>query len=393
MMRTTIDINPGGAIAPSQVMGRDPFIARLWEILAVQSVALLAPRRLGKTSVCRRMVDQQRTGFVTRLRDLEGCQDAGEFVRLLYKDVSELLPEGTRASQSIAGAARRLFGAVEIPWAKVTLKDQDWRDLLEAIFEDLNRHGQETNTRIVLFWDEFTWFLSDLERKGQAREAMALLDRLRAARQRFPNVAMVLTGSIGLHEVLGALRRHGYGNDPINDVSLQVLHVLAQPEAQKLAAALIIRADLQERLDPSARNTLASDVARVCEGHPYLIQHVAQKMKFNQDLSATGAQAALASLLDDAADPLQLRHYMERLAGYFADGDLETVRQVLDRVARAEQGPSVDEIHASLPELKRDRLIELLSTLRQDLYLDRTGGRFTFSLIFLRDYWRAERGL
>ena len=86
-----------------------------------------------------------------------------------------LLPEGTRASQSIAGAARRLFGAVEIPWAKVTLKDQDWRDLLEAIFEDLNRHGQETNTRIVLFWDEFTWFLSDLERKGQPREATTVV--------------------------------------------------------------------------------------------------------------------------------------------------------------------------------------------------------------------------
>ncbi|NJL68509.1 MAG: hypothetical protein HC894_20835 [Microcoleus sp. SM1_3_4] len=47
--------NAGGEIAPAEVLGRNKLIADLWGILEQQSVILSAERRMGKTSVIKKM--------------------------------------------------------------------------------------------------------------------------------------------------------------------------------------------------------------------------------------------------------------------------------------------------------------------------------------------------
>lgn len=47
--------NPGGQLAPENVVGRDRLIAKLWDILTQQSVVLTSERRIGKTQIIRKM--------------------------------------------------------------------------------------------------------------------------------------------------------------------------------------------------------------------------------------------------------------------------------------------------------------------------------------------------
>jgi hypothetical protein len=47
--------NPGAIVSPSEVIGRDRLIANLWERLEQQSLILSAERRMGKTSVIKKM--------------------------------------------------------------------------------------------------------------------------------------------------------------------------------------------------------------------------------------------------------------------------------------------------------------------------------------------------
>jgi len=49
--------NPGGVLAPEDVIGRDKLIEQIWRVLENQSVVLTSERRVGKTSVIRKMVD------------------------------------------------------------------------------------------------------------------------------------------------------------------------------------------------------------------------------------------------------------------------------------------------------------------------------------------------
>src|SRR5271169_1187978 len=79
--------NPGGTIGPKEVVGRNELIKRLWRCLETQSLVLTSERRIGKTSVIRKMKDENPDSrVVCVLRDLEGLRSPQEFVECLYRD-------------------------------------------------------------------------------------------------------------------------------------------------------------------------------------------------------------------------------------------------------------------------------------------------------------------
>ncbi len=380
--------NPGGVLPPEQVIGRDALIRECWQTLAQRSLALLAPRRMGKTSICRRMAHWPESGFITRYRDLEGLSRATDLVRQLFEDVADLLRPTNKVARRARTMLERLTGTVEVKSFKLNLIEQDWRQLLEAIFEDLQQHCTEQDIRVVLFWDEFLLFIRELDRAGHTDEATTLLDLLRAIRQRHTHIRMVLTGSIGLQEVIASLKRRGYGNDPINDVARILVQPLEPADAILLTTALAY--GLGQAGDVS--ETIAH-IASLCEGHPYLIQHVLHRLHTRQVFSAEAAAEELDRLLDEPTDPLDLRHYVVRLRQNHPPPMLTAANAVLDRVAVSEGGLTTQELLAALPVQDPEVIREALHALRRDLYLQRTGWRYRFRFGFLARYWRRERGL
>lgn len=379
--------NPGGVLLPEQVIGRDPLIRECWDVLENRSLALLAPRRMGKTSICRRMARWPAAGFITRYRDLEGRSRATDLVGVLFEDVADLLRPANKLARRARTLLESLTGTVELKGFKLNLIEQDWRQLLEATFADLQQHCTEQGVRVVLFWDEFPLFIREVARSGHPNEAMTILDILRAVRQQHADIRMVLTGSIGLQEVIASLKRQGYGNDPINDVARILVHPLEQEGAIQLTTALA--SGLEQEADTSTIEQIAS----LCEGHPYLIQHVLHRLRHRQAFSAEIAAAELDRLLDAPTDPLDLYHYVIRLGQNHPDSILSAARAILDRVAVSESGLTTAELIEALPQQDPEGIRSALHALRRDLYLRRTGWRYQFHFAFLARYWRRERGL
>ena len=46
--------NPGGQLDPSDIVGREELIDRLWRVLRRQSLVLVAVRRMGKTCIVKK---------------------------------------------------------------------------------------------------------------------------------------------------------------------------------------------------------------------------------------------------------------------------------------------------------------------------------------------------
>jgi hypothetical protein len=372
--------NPGGTIHPDMVLGRDETIAGYWNILEQRSIALLAPRRLGKTSVCRRMV---------RYRDLEGFEHPVDLARALLDDGDAMFERDVVWAQRARRYAERVLGTVEIKEVlTVRLAEQDWKALLDELLADLQEWAVRERKVVVLFWDEFTLFLYDLVKRDQGFAAMTLLDRLRAARQQHPRLRMVFTGSIGLAEVLRSLAERGYANDPVNDMAKEVLPLMAPAAAGELASRLLAGTVRDE----AERTHLAAHVAGIAQGHPFLIQHVADRLRLVARPDAAAADAALEGLIDAEGDPLELGHYLSRLGLYLDEAEHRVALAVLDRLAVSRQGLGVDEL-VDATGADRELLLGLLTSLRKDLYLTRTEGRFSFRLDFLRRWWRQERAL
>jgi len=83
--------NPGGQIPPSEVIGRDQLIRRLWRVLDRQSLVLSAERRMGKTCVVQKMVAEAPQNKLPIYHDLEGMRTPLEFVETVFRDVEDYL--------------------------------------------------------------------------------------------------------------------------------------------------------------------------------------------------------------------------------------------------------------------------------------------------------------
>lgn len=387
--------NPGGSLTAEQVYGRDRLISGYWETLGQQSLLLLAPRRIGKSSICTRMVAHPAPGFEARMRSLEGLGRAAELVERLYEDVQPLLSQKQRTFKNLLSLVRAVGGAIQTNQLRITVPPPDWRAHLDAVLADLEAYGEEHQTRVVLMWDEFPLFIDNLVRTGNDREAMQLLDALRAARQRHHHIRTIFTGSVGLHEIIDELKRRGYGNEPINDVARLVVPVLEPEAAVALARALVRGLSTAGKPDAARDEALTQALARLSEGHPYVLQHLAWRLRARNERSVDAAEEELDALIDAATDPLDLGHWLDRLAHHFDHGNRSLAGRVLDQLAMEEKGLLPTELVKRLrnddPQVDADRVRDLLRTLRRDQYLERRDERYRFLFGFLRRWWAAER--
>ncbi|KIG16534.1 hypothetical protein DB30_04305 [Enhygromyxa salina] len=380
--------NPGGALRPDHVLGRDQLIADYWRTLQVQSLALLAPRRIGKTSIMVRMELLAPEGFVVVRRNLEGLESTSEFAQVLLEDIEQLLSTWkTKALRAREFLAK--LGVVELHKIKLELRGVGWKRLLERLFDDLEEQLEQHDQTLVLMWDEVTLFIAQLINSGQAGDAMLLLDVLRAIRQSHPRVRMVLTGSIGFGELLRRLRReHGYRNRPLNDVAQRSVPLLQAGGAEALICALLRHAD--QALEPAFINELV----QVSEGHPFVIQLLVDRVLQQLVPSRVDLRACLATLMTPPGDPLDLNHYLDRLERELDNQAAALARVVLDTVAASPDSLDRAGVCAALPGHPRDRVLATIRILEDDFYLRRNQHeQLEFMLQFVRRFWIAERGL
>jgi AAA+ ATPase superfamily predicted ATPase len=243
-------------------------IKRLWETLENQSILLVAERRIGKTTIIRKMAVESPNNTVVIVRDVGGISNAIEFVERVTQDVEKYLNRSKKTARRFKAALESLSGT-EFKMLGIKIPDiaaSHWKTLLEKVIADL---AEENSQQAILIWDEMPWMLQKIKKTAGETEAMNVLDILRGLRQTYTNLRMVYTGSIGLHHVITAFREEGYANSPLNDMRTVDVPPLDNSNAKELAKKLIQGEELEsDRLDDTA-----SKIAELVDAVPYYIHH------------------------------------------------------------------------------------------------------------------------
>ena len=379
--------NPGGNLSPDQVYGRDRFIEMLWDRLESQSVVINAERRIGKTQILQKMVEEPREGWKPIYKDLERIRTAQEFAELVYNDVQEFL--GT--TKSAKNFVQKFFEENE--FKNINLKGRTWKQLLVSAIEDLM--SGNTEDQLVFFWDEMPYMLESIRTNSNAGPEVAaeVLDTIRSLRMEQQRFRVVFTGSIGLHHVLEKLTQSGIPTSAKNDMFHTTVTPLAPHFAEKLAADLL----RGENIQCESHDVAATAIAEEVDYFPFYIHHVVAGLKIEQ-LSATpkNIRDFVAEQLVNASDPWQLAHFRTRLSTYYPDGvDANSVTKILDIIATGDdESFSVAELSEQLIDLPREDLLRLLRLLDADHYLSREpNGSYRFRFPLIRRWWRMDRGL
>jgi hypothetical protein len=387
-------VNPGGSLTPSEVVGRDDFIASMWRTLERQSVLLTAERRMGKTSVMRKMLAEPASGTYAIKRSLQGITSPEEFVRGLIADTEKMLPGllkrslGTRLKK--AGVKRIGVSSLSVEFEPSS--DQSWKDVAGETLAVMDR---DADMSIVLLWDELPHMVANIRDNQGPLVARELLDLLRASRETHPTVRMVLSGSLGLHHVVDGLRSQGGMWVPTHDMLGMDLPPLSESDASYLAGELL----RNERVECDDLDRVSDTIALEVDCAPYYVHHTVHQLQGRQRTGRCGTVDAdlvrevVEETLKDPLDPWQLQHYIDRIGSYYG-ADAGVVKALLDVVASAPDPPTLETIHgrigAHLEPPSLERLRDLLVLVCKDHYLG-SGPSYTFRLDLVKRAWLARR--
>lgn len=387
--------NPGGQIDLKSVIGRSGVIQLIWETLEQQSIVITAERRIGKTTVIKKLKAEPVEGWVPVFQDLEKCHTTREFAMAVYKEVHHFLSGKGKAARR-AKEFLAALGGTEIG-GFLTLPEKaeaGWKDILTRSIEDLIHENDAHGDRLLFLWDEVPFMLANIRDREGEQTSMEVLDVLRGLRQTHPALRMIITGSIGLHHVLTSLKDKNYANSPVNDMARIEVTPLDPHHAAELAGQLIDG----ETLLSTDKAVAAAVIADEADRFPFYIHHIVRALKI-RGLAAEPETIAgvVAAQLIDPNDPWELLHYRERIPIYYGE-DEKAVIAILDELAVAKETASVGDLlamlKASSPFDDRERLLKLLSLMERDHYLLRDiGGSFGFRFPLIRRWWKINRGL
>ncbi|MCA9110499.1 MAG: hypothetical protein KDA52_11150 [Planctomycetaceae bacterium] len=386
--------NPGGTLGIGSIFGRDKLAKLAWEQLDQQSIQMTAERRIGKTSLIRKMCKEAPSGWVPVLQDLEKIHTASDFSKSVFEKVEDYLSK----KEKFANKARQWLsemGGAEVGgvFKMPKLEATSWKALLTHTIHDLVE-GQYPD-RLVFFWDELPYMLQGIGKRDGQDTAMEVLDVLRAIRhEHHEGFRMVVTGSIGLHHVISTLKSQGYSNEPVNDLYHLEVPPLEPEDARELARALI----LGEGLIVTDMTESITAIAEAADNVPFYIHHIVKHLKIHHQQKADVAAItkSVETQLRDANDPWELRHYRDRLKTYYPN-DEKVALAILDAQATADAPQSVDQLFEAVKSQEtftdRDHLLDLLRMMDQDHYLKRTADGYQFRFPLIGRWWRMDRAL
>ncbi len=385
--------NVTGAVAEgSDFFNRINEMEAYWRDLETDNILLLAPRRVGKTSLMRKMAaNAEAHGFRTIFADVSDCGSELHFVQRLYTALLETdLGDDlwTRINESWLGKTmkrvRKIGGAGFS--LEFELDPSSWTRLGEELASALS----QLDGAWLIQVDELPVFVLKLLNeatpadRARVREFLYWLRRLRL---QYTALRWMLAGSIGLDTVAARLNIA----DAINDLHIAKLGAFDEETACALLQAL--GTEHRVELNEAVRRHI---VSRVGWPAPYYIQLVFHELRSIQG-SVTAAHVDGA--IEDLLGPYHRNtfdYWRQRLFDELGKEHAEHAVAVLNLCCRTAEGAPGAALNLSLaadltdPRRREEETRYLLDVLQNDGYLVESGNRLLFRSPLLREYWRRR---
>jgi hypothetical protein len=368
-------------------------------VLERQSLILTAERRMGKTSVIKKMAVEPLPNMLVKLRSLEGLYTPLEFVEAVLHDVQQDLSSKERAMGGVRSLLEQLSGA-EIKGFKLPKSiEQHWKTILTKTIEDLM---VQQEGMVIFFWDEMPMMLDNINRDLGETVTMEILTTLRYLRQTHSNLRMVFTGSIlfqrgsanGLHHVVTQLKKVGAAGATTNDMHQEEVTPLDLDDAILLAQELLTGAKIDVK-------DLAESIAESVDLVPYYIHHIVDELQqINSPITQQNVSNIILDNLYTPSNRWDMAHYRERIDTYYELPIVPFALGVLDELAvTANPLPLPDllqrlQVQSNLQNLDREMLLKVLSLLQRDHYIgQQSAGAYAFRFPLIQQYWKLSLGL
>lgn len=392
----------GRVVRGANFFARKKEAGRIWRRLGSDNLLLLAPRRVGKTSMLHHLEDHAESeGFVAVYTSVAHARDEVDFVRRLVEAAASVPETDDLFAALSRGPLGQLFkrtrsvGLATLSWTvDPETPGGEWAELGRVLTEGLGR-WVAGDRRFLFLIDEVPLFVLTLLRAdpsaARARDFLNWFRRLRQGGEDIDFVRWVAAGSIGLDTVTARL---GLG-DTINDFNLVSLGAFADDEADAFLVALGDSYGIA--LGDAVRAHILDRVGWLI---PFYLQlFFAQLMDLSDEIDGPITCAHIDAVYDALLEPANRAHFdywRQRLDEELGPEMASQATALLNLCCHDSAGPTHAKMRTVLSRLIEDadlrdkRLRFLVDVLLTDGYLVERDGRFPFRSGLLADFWKRR---
>lgn len=380
----------GNPVVGEDFFDRELEQRQIWRKIESNHLLMLAPRRIGKTSLIYRLCqDSQKYGYFSVSCSFAGCEGERDCVQELFKALHQLHTTGQKAGKLLEHIKSIKVAGAGIDWSSE--KADNWRSAGAEIGQALAT--SEHNWLICI--DELPVFIVKLLQQGEPgrQRARTFLYWLRDLRQRhFQHVKWLLAGSIGLDTMTARLRI----GDAINDLEPFNLDAFSPDSAKRFLAELARSYAL-----PLDFATIDHLLERIGWPVPYYLQlmfsHLRDAYLDEQTRPSPATVDAVFDKLLGQSYRVHFDYWRQRLDDELGQPEAGYAIRILDLICATPAGMASDALAQALQAQiadadARDRTLRhLLQILENDGYLVRhESGSYAYRLEWLRMYWQKE---
>jgi len=355
------------------------------EIKKGNHILFAAPRRVGKTSI---MIDLSKNcpaGYHCIFENIEACENQKQFFKRLFNILIKQFNSIEKAKKTFNGWLQK-HKLDEINVINGTLKIGDKElDYKEKLL-DLIKELPKTNSKFIVFLDEFPEVVSSIIKNEKSEIAIDTLHTLREIRQNsdFKNYILVLAGSIGLEHVVKDLDRIKL----INDLKSISVTQLTDKDAVKLIKQLTKNATMQ--IDEEKTKYL---LKKINHPIPYYIQLLVEES--DRILFEKNQQKLTIGVINQAYENIikvdkNFQDWEARLKGYLEEKVYKLSKDILTYCAHKNKISLLKVYDFSKKWKQKDDYMELVAMLQRDGYLIEENQSFRYVSPLLRDWWKRQ---
>lgn len=387
-MRITV----GNAVEGEDFYGREVEMRQLWDRLATDHILMLAPRRIGKTSLLRRLRDTGDAHHVAVVVcSFADCSDEFDCI----KRIIDSLNDHNEIKNYISKTFTKIFShvkGIKLGPIGIDLKDVE-REQWHEVGENLTHALSQFNKNILICVDELPIFILKLLNKNNDGErARSFLNWFRNLRQQHTkNVKWVLAGSIGLDTVAARFRM----GDTINDLTPYPIEAFTGEVAQGLLQKLVSSNSCT--ITPEICSYI---IERVGWPVPYYLQALFRMIKDHlpdtrKEIEKKDVDTAFEALLRPA-HKVYFDYWRQRLTDELGTPQDNFAIMLLNALCQDPHGSTKETLNQVLSRRMADSderqksLNYLLEVLENDGYIIAVDGRYRFRMVLLQEYWKRR---
>jgi uncharacterized protein len=388
---------------------REDFVKTLWQSIEKHNVLLIAPRRIGKTSVMYRMLDYPENDWLVMHMNVEDIKTPAEFFITIVDAIHEHQPVFFK--DAIAKGwdfFKGLISGIEQVEAydfKIQLRKKEnlierWEERADQLIERIILSGR----KVLFIIDELPDMLNNMAEHSESDRTL-FLHWFRKAREHSlrAHLRWIVGGSVNLVAVLdqkGSIKL-------INDLKPEELRPFTREEVN----SFVIEMFEKERIEYDKKSVLQKITELLGSPIPYFLQMFSQELcrawKRNptEQVSAGTVTAVFNKTLLGEMGRDKLQHYRSRIDVHYPPEEREGACRLLNELSLCQDGlsrKSLYHLYARTEDKKtaprkgialNQAFQRLLLHLQSDFYIEEIrNARFNFASRLIKTWWRKNYG-